>query len=189
MDAQPGVGDIIEMIVVPTNHYIEYLRFDVCMADANMLGATVAMTGVRYRVDNTKDPYRDFTVTEDPDFAAAATAQGIADIPLDVPSSTFLSLLTVGSMDINATAPSGGGAVTVTSAGGYAVPKYVEPEFLVPNIPGAGPAKERFQTGALVLGIKIKTNPTDAKKKIWDAGHSFYLTTRISGFDSPNTVG
>ena len=177
--AKPTVDEAIDMILVPVNHYIEYLRFDVIGYDPRMAGATVTFTGARYTV-NPAD-FNDFIRTEDPFFVNAATAQGITAIPLDDPSSTFISVMTLQNADIQGTAPGGGGAITITSADGYVLPYYVPPEFT-----GATAAeRRRHQTGGLLLGIKILTEPSDTNVRVWDCRHDFYLTTRASGFESP----
>jgi hypothetical protein len=43
----------------------------------------------------------------------------------------------------------------------------------------------RFQSGGLLLGIKILTT---GSFKIFEAGFDFYLTTRVTGFDSPAII-
>jgi hypothetical protein len=161
--ARPVVGDVIQMIVVPCNHWITTVRFDVGKPDARMAGATVAITGQRV-APAAADPYdwRLFTTTVEPLFAAAATAQGVAAIPLDVASSTRLNLM----------------AVTA----GYAEPLGVEPVFHA----NAAGVLERHETGALILGVRIVSMPTDLNLGIEDALNDFYLTTRITGLQCPS---
>jgi hypothetical protein len=132
---KPGVGDIVELLIIPTNHWISFVRFDVTKADSRLAVMTSSITGMRYRVDNSagKDPYKDFVAAEETEFATAAAAQGLSPIPLDAPGSQFLSLLKAGNVDITADTPVGGGPISVTSASGYVTPYYVEPEFVVPN--------------------------------------------------------
>jgi hypothetical protein len=168
--AKLAVGDVIQMLLIPTNHWVEYVRFDVCKADTNMAGATVTFAGLNYNVDPA-DPYDNWLVTDDADVTAAVAAQSIVPIPLDVPSSTFLSLVkTSVYIDVDA-------AADYTPAG-YIMPKYVPPEFATVN----GELK-RFQTGGFMLGIKIVTLPTNTDLGIEDALHDFYLTTRVNGFE------
>ena len=74
--ARLAVDDVIDMILVPVNHWIDYIRFDVVEADPKLAGATVTIVGTRVTVDPA-DPDRLCVIAEDPDFAAAQTAQGI----------------------------------------------------------------------------------------------------------------
>jgi hypothetical protein len=180
--AKPGVDDIIDMLVVPVNHWIDYVRFDVVRADTALAGAAVIPTGSLYTVDPA-DPNGVYIRTEDAFFVNAATAQGITSIPLDVPSSTFISVTSLVNASIAGTAPNGGGAITITSADGYVRPYYVAPEFVTHK----GELR-RFQTGGLLLGIKILSEPTNTNIKIWDARTDFYLTTRVTGFESPAII-
>lgn len=180
--ANVGAGDIIEMIVVPTNHYVQYVRFDVVMPDARLAGATVEVTGNRYLVD-TADVSK-FTVAEDPAFHNSQTDHGIPPIPLDVPSSSVFSM--VGTSPVSATVDTtaSNAATPVTSTGTqYSFPYYVAPQFI--TVDGV---LERFEAGALLLGIKILTVPTDTDVHIWDALHDFYLTTRVTGFTSCSSL-
>jgi hypothetical protein len=153
---------IIEMILIPINYYIGPIRFDVNRYDASMAGATVEITGVRYRVDST-NPTGNWIATEDTFFHTAHVNQAIAPIPLDVPSSTVLYT---------------GMATSVVAADGVALgaqyfkPYYVEPEFV-----GTGADKARYETGALLLGLKIIDMPTNTDVKIEDALGDFYLST------------
>ena len=177
--AAPGVDDCIDMILVPINHWIDYIRFDVVMEDTTMAGAEIIPTGCLYTVDPA-NPTKAYIRTEYPFFVNAAAAQGVTSIPLDVPSSTFISVTTLVNANIQGTAPNGGGAITITSADGYVRPYYVAPEFV--TVSGE---LRRFQSGGLLLGIKILSEPTNTDYHVWDAWHDFYLTTRVTGFESP----
>ncbi|MDR1872020.1 MAG: hypothetical protein LBS60_08935 [Deltaproteobacteria bacterium] len=184
--ANLAVDDIIQMIVVPCNHWIEMVRFDVNNADPTMAGVTVAMTGQLVQVDPT-DPYNKFLPpVELPIFADAATAQGITPIPLHVPSSTVLWLSQIASAtvtgDIPAGTDAGGGTLTNGAASGFIQPLYVAPEFHDDN--SVPPIPRRHETGALILGIKIVALPTGIK--IEDALYDFYLTSRVTGLACPS---
>jgi hypothetical protein len=182
--AELDVGDIVQMIVVPTNHWITMVRFDVNNHDATMAGVTVSMTGQLVQVDPT-DPYNKFLApVELSIFADAATAQGVAPIPLDTPSSTILWLNTMDSAsvtgDIPAGTDSGGGTLANGAATGFSHPLYVAPEFH----PDANGDLHRHETGALILGIKIVALPTGIK--IENALYDFYLTSRVTGLACPS---
>jgi hypothetical protein len=156
-----GQGDILQMLQIPCNHWISLIRFDVNNADPRMAGATATITGQRVRV-STADPYNVFTTATEPLITAAVTAQGVPAIPLDVPSSTIVWLSDVST--------------------GYAVPLYVEPEFVndVSGVP------RRHETGALLLGIRIASMPSDTSVKIEDAQNDMYMTTRVTGLACPS---
>ena len=168
-----AVGDIIQMIVVPCNHYVDFLRFDVASADeANasatppylgLTGLTAALTAQRVEWNFTT---RQFDFTEIPDITAALTAQSLpASIPLDVPSSTFVSLLRVDS--------------------GYVQPLYVEPLIgtTAPTPPATAGLPYWLESGAVILGLKITALP--AGISLVSARNSFFLAARIRAFDCP----
>jgi hypothetical protein len=161
--ARLGAGDVVQMIVVPCNHWITMVRFDVGTADPRMIGATAEITGQRVE-PAAADPYdwRLFTTAVEPLFATAAAAQGLTPIPLDVPSTTVLQLTDVST--------------------GYAVPLSVDPAFhMDPDM-----TLKRHETAALILGIRIVAMPTDTSVMIEDAYNDFYLTTRITGLQCPS---
>ena len=180
--ARLAADDVIDMILVPVNHWIDYVRFDVVEADPQLAGATVIVTGTRATVDPA-DPDRLCVLAEDPTFIAAQAAQGITDIPLDVPSSTFFSMVQLVAGDVQGTANTSTGVLTVTSSTGYISPYYIPPEFVT-----VGARLQRYQTGGLLLGIKILTVPTDTNVSVHNARHDFYLTTRVTGFESPAVI-
>jgi hypothetical protein len=172
LDARPGVNDIIELVLVPTNHFLFGVRFDVVNPDPLMNGATVSITGVRYRVKAaTAVPPSDsdLDATEDPEFALAATDQGLSPIPLDVPSSNVLWL--------------------AKCDGDYVIPRYVEPE--IRTTTGGDPVTTIHESGALVLGLKIKSvptavppgNPAPPPLKIWEMRGPCFMSAVISGFN------
>jgi hypothetical protein len=188
--ARLDAGDTLQMIVIPVNHWIHVVRFDVNAADPRMAGAAVDLVAQRVRVDPAApyDPAR-FTVADDPAFAAAVAAQVAAPIPLDTPGSAVVwlwSLTAAASLAVTGTADLATGAVAGTASGsasGYAVPLYVEPEFVPDPVTGE---IARHQTGALILGIRVASMPTDASVRIEDALNDFYLTTRLTGLQSPS---
>jgi hypothetical protein len=160
-----AAGDTIQMIVVPCNHWITMMQFDVGTEDARLAGATVQFN-VQVVQPAAADPFdwRQFTTAVDPRFTAALTAQSPPAVPLDVPGTSRIYLTDVST--------------------GYAVPLTAEPVFYPDsNVP---PVPRRHETGALILGIKIVTMPTDATVKIEDATNDFYLTTRVTGLQCPS---
>lgn len=160
---KPAVGDVIQMITVPVNHYIQSLRLDVDMDDPAMVGATVSLAGQWVREDIGGDP-TEFVLTDATEITAAAATQGVGNISLATPSSTVLWLTDVSS--------------------GYATPLYVEPLF----DPASGTAGAvRYQGGGLYLGLKIETLPTSNVGFDAMTG-AVYLTTRIDGYESPAFV-
>jgi hypothetical protein len=154
---KPVVGDTVYLVLVPSGHYLWGVRFDVGEDDPTMAGGTVSITGFRAspNLADPDDPDQ-YTYTEIAAFATAATAQGLADIPLDVASS---NILWVGS-----------------SISGTPVPMYVAPQLAVIN-----GQHVHIEYGAILLGIKIKTLPTG--KNIWDARGDFYMAAIINGFE------
>ena len=173
--AGPGTGDVIFMVVVPTNYWISQVRFDVGAPDDSMAGAEVEMTAYRVRVDPTA-PKTKYIEAEITDITDAAAAQGIGPIPLDVPSSTIIWLNKITGLTGTVTS----GAIDA-GASGYVAPLYVEPEFVA----DASGVLRRYETGALLLGIKIINEPNNGMK-IWQARNDYYLTTRVTSFACPN---
>jgi hypothetical protein len=172
-------NDVLQMVPIPANYWIDYVRFDVCRHDPSLAGMTAEISAMRWSVDPA-NPANNWVSAEDPFFHAAAGAQGIAPIPLDTPSCTILSLVTIANVAIDATAPGGGGAVTVNSVDGFVKPYHVMPEFIT-DTTVTPPRVTRYETGSLILGIKLLSAGT---VKLWEARHDFYLTTRIYGFQS-----
>jgi hypothetical protein len=172
------VGRTIQLVIVPVNHYLMGVRFDVAEPDPNMAGATVAITG-QLVTESLTEPYDEFDIAEDPEFAAAATAQGLADIPIAVPSSNTLWLAKVGGSAVSGSANLTTGDVTGTAGGSYLTPYYVAPQVRVDS-DGHTHLLER---GALLLGLKIKSLPTDAKYKIWDMANPMFLSAIITAFN------
>jgi hypothetical protein len=162
-DSRPAAGNIIQLVIVPVNHYLHAVRVDVAEPDPLMVGATVSITGQIYE-EETNEPFEDYTLAEAPEFAAAATAQGLADIPLDVRGSHVLWM------------------TKVTS--GYAVPHYVPP---VARTTGSGEIV-LLERGALILGLKIKTLPTNQDVGIQDMAGPIFMAGIISGFAFKHTT-
>jgi hypothetical protein len=164
------------------------LRFDVNGTDKFAAGATVVLTAQRVSVSTT-DPYHSYTFTEITDITDAQTAQGITPISLASPSSTIVWLSKIDALSGTISGTATGTVVTgtVDSGTGYVKPLYVEPEFWTDS----NGVVHRFETGGLLLGIKIVSLPTTvapntAPIAIWDILNDFYLTTRVVGFDCPN---
>ena len=167
--ANPQVGDILQLILVPTNHYVDFLRFDVHLADVanttttppypGMTGATVSLTAQQVVYNPTTQEYDFAEIT---DVTDAVSAQSLpAAIPLDVPSSTMVSLLRV--------------------EAGYVQPLYVEP--VLRTIAGPPLTYFRDETGGIILGLKIAALPADVKLDL--ALNDCYLTARVRAFDCP----
>ena len=167
--ANPQVGDILQLILVPTNHYVDFLRFDVHLADiANttstppypgMTGAAVALTAQRVEYNPTTQEYE---FTEIPDVTDALAAQGLpATIPLDMPSTVMVSLLRV--------------------EAGYVQPLYAPP--ILRTIAGPPVTYFRDETGGIMLGLKITALPADVHLEL--ALNDYYLAARVRAFDCP----
>lgn len=160
------VGDILQMIVVPTNHYIKSVRFDIGQPDPNMAGCTVIVTATGVVWDPTaKNGRGAFIWSEIPDITDAALAQG-KDTPIDV-SEPFSEVIW---LDKNTS--------------GYNEPLYVEPKFTTVGS-GSGAIKVRHQSGAIILGVKIVSLPTAPGFGVHQALNDWWLTTRIEGFECP----
>jgi hypothetical protein len=160
--AKLAVGNVIQMVIVPVNHYINYIRLDIADADKNMAGATVNFAGQWY-AESAADPTV-FTLTASSEISTAVTDQTIAAISLAAQSSTLLTVTMV--------------------EDDYVKPLYVPPRFITTGA-GVSQVTTRYQGGALILGVQIKSLPSDPKFKISDFAGSLYLTTRIEGFESP----
>ncbi|MDR1314797.1 MAG: hypothetical protein LBQ12_14190 [Deltaproteobacteria bacterium] len=157
----PGVGDVLQMLVVPCNHYIESIRLDVVIEDPLLAGTTVAIAG-QWIQESATDPTQ-FGVTPSTEIAAAAAAQSGTGISLAVKSSTVIWL----NQDV----------------GGYVQPLYVKPALIVP------PGKTRtewFQGGGLILGLKIEA--ITANMTLDRMPGAVFLTTRIDGYECPSSV-
>jgi hypothetical protein len=193
--ADPQVGEFLQCIVVPVNHYVDAVRFDINSPDPGLAGATVIISAQKVEWDPTAQA---FVWTEIPDVVDAAAAQGKdTPIPLDVPSSTaiFLGKVMVDtnvSVSTSVTVDIGNGIGTGSGAGtgtnyGYAVPLYVEPLIVAsgnqPNI-----SYVRHESGAIVLGLKILSMPTPGAKAhtfLHQALNDFYMSAKVHGFDCP----
>lgn len=163
--ANPQVGDFIQLILVPVNHYVDAVRFDVNAPDPGLAGATVAISAQKVEWDPAT---RAFVWAEITDVADAATAQSKdTPIALDVPSSTTIFL-------------------SETSTG-YAVPLYVEPLIVVS---GTAPNLNyvRHESGGIMLGLKILSLPAPsvtAHTSLEQAINDMYMSAKIHGFDCP----
>jgi hypothetical protein len=160
---KPVVGDMLQMIVVPVNHYIQSIRLDVNAEDPGMAGATVDIAG-QWIAEDPGDPTR-FVVTPSTEIDAAAAAQSGQGISLAVQSSTVIWLAKIDS--------------------GYVAPLYVPPQFITP--PSPNNVLTRYQGGGLILGLKISALPTGGET-LDHLGGALYLTTRIDGFECPAFV-
>jgi hypothetical protein len=188
--ARPEVGDVIQMIIVPCNHYIQSVRLDVTERDKAMAGATVSVAGQWIRRDPAKPDV--FLTTPCLEIEDALTAQGITPVSLSVPSSTVVWLTRTGGPvtgTVTGTADTVTGAITATAAvdtSGYAVPLYVAPQIIV----SGNPPDEVYswhQGGALLLGIRLETTPTSGAGLDSMLG-GIYLSTRIDGYECPAFV-
>jgi hypothetical protein len=161
---KPVAGDVLQMIVVPVNHYVESVRLDVRVDDPLLAGATVAITGQWIREDPV-DPTL-FVATPSTEIDTAAAAQTGTGISLTVPSTNVVWLSKVG-------------------GSGYVEPLYVEPQYLpAPATAGA----RLYQGGGLVLGVKLTALPSAANVGLDMLPGGLYLTTRIDGYECPAFV-
>lgn len=132
------VGDGIQMVYLPVNHILDYIRFDVSDSDPIMAGATATICGWLEEWDDTA---KEFTITEMPEIADAATAQGITAIDLSVPSSTVVSMMKVDA--------------------GYVSGLYLPPTIISTTDAQGQTVYEWHQSAAVHLGLKIVTLPTN----------------------------
>jgi hypothetical protein len=178
---KPDVDDILQLVLVPCNHFLIGVRFDVSDEDPNMDGALVRIAGQRVAVDPTNPD--SYLISELPDFDDAAAAQGLGDIPLDVPGSYVLWLAKLSNGGATGDAPAGGGPITSGGATGYFQPLYVPPE----TINYAGKTKH-YMTGGLYLGLKVVHQPTDVAYTIGDMTNTCYMGAHIFGFEFKHGV-
>jgi hypothetical protein len=179
--AKLAVGDVIQLIPVPVNHYIMSVRLDVAEPDPGMAGATVSIAGQWFR-ENAADPSV-FDVTDSTEIDAAWTSQVGGAVPLSTPSSTVIWLLESAAAAVTGTADPSTGDVTGSAAAGYVKPLYVPPLFLTPS----GKPPVRHQGGCLMLGLRVESLPTDPGITIDDMAGAVYLTTRIDGYECPGS--
>lgn len=161
----PKAGDNVYLVYVPVNHFLETIRLDVSLADPVMVGATLEPVGALERWSPANNR---FEVSELTDIKDAATAQGVTPIPMDVPSSTVFFLNKV--------------------VGGYAVPLYVAP-ILNKSTGVAGDTIFNWhQSGALHLGFKIVTMPTDASITLDMMRGAIHFMAVVRKFDCQTSV-
>lgn len=154
---KPSVGDILRLMVIPCNHYLEHIRFDVNAEDTLMAGATVLMTCEEV----TKQTDGSYLFNEKDWITAAATAQAKGNpIDLSTPSSTVVSLIKV--------------------TDGYAAPLYVQPTFAPDSVSGV---TVRNQECGVVLGLRIVTMPSDADVTFDMMQNDVYLSAKFAEFD------
>jgi hypothetical protein len=158
-----AVDDIIEMLIVPTNHFFNGLRLDVTAHDDRMAGATVELEGTLYTPDIT-DPDNTVTESDVTEITTAATAQSVGPIALDVPSTNIVWLN--------------------KAVNGYNTPMYVAPVLRTVN------GKDYFyETGAMVLGLRILSLPTGNTNepiiKISTIRNAIFMSLILHGFECP----
>lgn len=161
----PKAGDSVYLVYVPVNHFLEAIRLDVSVADSIMVGATIEPVGA---LEKWNPVTKQFDVAELPEVKAAATAQGVTPIPIDVPSSTVFFLTKV--------------------TDDYAVPLYVAP--VLNKLTGAAgdTLYEWHQSGALHLGFKIVTMPTDTTVTLDQMRGAIHFVALARKFDCQTTV-
>lgn len=168
-NAQPdglAVNDIMQMIVIPCNHYVDSIRFDIGQPDKNLAGCTVELVAQAVEWDPTANSNRGgFVLNEISDISVAATAQGVST-PIDVSEPTSV-VIWMGNV-----------------VNGYAHPLYAAPIFTTTGS-GAGATIVRHQSGAIILGVKVISLPTDAEYGIHMALNDWYLSCRMTGFEAP----
>jgi len=161
-----AVGDILQMIVVPCNHYVRSVRFDIGQPDALLAGCTVELVAQSVEWDPTANSNRGgFVLTELSDISDAAAAQGVS-APIDV-SEPFSVVVWLDKV-----------------VNGYAQPLYAVPIFTTTGS-GVDAVTIRHQSGGIILGVKIVSLPTDADYGVHMARNDWWLTSRIEGFESP----
>ncbi|MDR1308539.1 MAG: hypothetical protein LBL95_01355 [Deltaproteobacteria bacterium] len=184
LDSRPADGNVIQLVLVPVNHYFWGVRVDVAEPDEDMAGATVSIAGQLFAEKDAESG--EFTLTEDPAFALAAQAQGLANIPLDVRGSYVLWMGRVAGGGIVDGTVTGGAVVDGSVAGGYVMPYYVAP--VEKTTSGATPEKVLLERGALVLGLKIESPPSNSDVKIWHMRHPVFMSAVITAFNFKDNV-
>lgn len=163
-DTDPQVDEFIDLIVVPADHYVTMLNFKIAEEDKSFAGATVQLCArtVQLQADGTYK-YQELT-----DVNAAVKAQGLTEnIDVSKPCNIMVSLMKVT------------GKVSNTSCTGYAVPLYA-----TPTINAASGGSATFSK-TILLGLKVKTRPTDSKVNWSMIKKGWYMSAKIQGFECP----
>lgn len=172
-----AVGDIIECVWVPEYHWPTSLSFTVTGDDAQMAGATVAITSETI----TRDASGAYVYTENPQMAAALTAGGVpAAIAIDKETtgsneniarvSYYVPLMRVASgveVDVSVNTDTGAGSGEGTGDG------FVMP--LLYSAPGT----------IHMIGLRIVSLPTAEGASFAAMRNRLDLSVKIEGFDSP----
>lgn len=175
-DKKPKVGDVIDMIVVPEDHYCSAINLKIAECDPKIAGLTVSLVGrmVSYNAENDQYELEDDTTVEE-----AAEAQGYtAPIAVDKPANVFVSLLKV----------AGGTVTDGKTAAGYAVPFYVAPAAVTPMPAEVRSNCETRRSNALYLGLKIESMPTDSNVTLAMVRNSWWMSAKIMGFECPTQL-
>lgn len=153
--------DIIQCIWVPEDHFATFLNLKSIRADANMAGATVALVAQKATFD---PDAREFVYTEDPDFAAAVTAQAGTNVfDLSGTFNAFVSLF--------------------KTSGDYAVPMYSDP-----TLPPASATGSVTFGNYYIFGLKILSVPTDQAVSLAQMRKGVYLSLRMEAFECPTNL-
>lgn len=152
-----GVDDVIDLLVVPEDHFVTALNFKIVAPDAHMAGATVVP--VARTLTATGDgvyEYDELTDIED-----ALTAQQLPTaIGVDKPVNVFVSLLKV--------------------TNGYAKGLYA-----TPGLPPVDASGNGTPSKPIVLGLKVLTKPTDSKYDFPNMVNAWYMSAKVQGFECP----
>lgn len=152
-----AVDDVIDLIAVPQNHYLEYINFKIMESDALMAGASIALTLYELKYNEKGEA----TYTELPDIEDALVAQSVTTpIPIDKPCNVFASLIKTDT--------------------GYAVPVYANP-----TIPPADMSSQPTFGRDLIISAKIVALPTDNTVTLAHMQNAWYLSAKIAGFECP----
>ncbi len=183
---RPEVGDVMQLIVVPHDHFVTALNFKVADPDARLAGAAVKLV-VQSGVFNADGEY---VITTLDTLDTAMKAQGLTNaIALDNPSNTFVSLLSLASPGgtdgataaIKAhNADSNQAAYQATVSGGYIVPLYANP-----TVPAAAGSTSPEYGRDLIFGLEILSLPNDPTVSLAMAQNGWYLSLKAGGFECP----
>lgn len=157
-DANPKVGDIIQLLVVPEDHTLNSLFVAVDEADGKLAGAAFAPVALLY--DRATGKYETLNILDGLFENVALDATMSAFAPIQVSQDIKIPQQTVGSTVIPEQ------TVSTNSAAPYFVAR----------------------NKSLVLGYQVKSVPTDSSVSISDMTGVLTMVAKVSGFDCPTRM-
>lgn len=151
------VGDIVQCMYLPEDHYATALNFKSVGVDEKLAGATIALVTqtLQYAADGS------VVVTEDSALDDAVTAQvGSNVFNVNEPFNAFVSLSKV--------------------EDGYAVPLYS-----TPSLPAKDAASQPTFGKYYIFGFKVLSLPTDPTVSLADMRKGIYMSLRCEAFECP----